>query len=116
MKSIIISLIISIVFISCSNTQIDNQNFIRMADNFIEDYLKIHPEWATGLGDHRYDHLLDGYDNDAVQKELQFLRSYQDSMKMITAENLDQVNLIDYKILKFNIEKRICNLTVLKSH
>ncbi len=116
MKSIIIALLITMLFISCSNNQIDNQNFIRIADNFIENYLKIHPEWATGLGDHRYDHLLDGYDNDAIQKELQFLTSFQDSMKMIAAENLDQVNLIDFKILKFNIEKRIFNLTFLKSH
>lgn len=116
MKVLIIVLSLILIFSSCSDNKIENEKFIKLADSFIEQYLEIHPEWATSLGEHRYDHRLNNYKSAVVKKEVQFLTTYQDSLKTINRENFTEVNQIDYDILSFNIEKRIFNLTVIKSH
>ena len=114
MRYLIISLFIMVFLSSCTTQPDENQKFINLSAHFTEDLLKQYPQWATSLGDHRYDHRLNGYSKEEQSAELEFLYGYLDSLKTISAEKLDQVNRIDYRIMKHHLEKMIFDNTVLK--
>jgi len=116
MKTISYVLSLAVLFLSCSPFTDDNQRFVQLADNFISQYLEAYPESATGLGDHRYDHRLNDYSLEGVKSEIQLMQSYKDSLATISPENLNQINRIDYKILKHNLERRLFRLTKLKEY
>jgi len=115
MRYIILTSISLLLLISCS-TRDDNAVFISLADNFIEKLLELNPEWATSLGDHRYDHRMGDYSLAGIEKETKLFQLYLDSLKMISPVNLSQTNQIDYKILKMNLESMLFSRTTLRAY
>ena len=86
-----------------------------MADEFFEYYFKANPTWATGIGAHQYDGLLDDVSQDAVESMTQKLRSYLDRMQEIDTTKLSSANKVDYWILENSISKELFELEELKS-
>jgi uncharacterized protein (DUF885 family) len=105
-----------LVFLWACSTVDENARFVRLADNFIEKFLEINPEWATSLGDHRYDDRMGDYSLAGIEQETQLIQTYLDSLNMIPVDALDQTNRIDYQILKMNLESMIYARTELKAY
>jgi hypothetical protein len=58
--------------ISCGIQKNQNPEFEKIANNYIENILRLNPGWATNLGDHRYDHLMDDYSIEGGQGVLPY--------------------------------------------
>ena len=100
----------------CSVVKEDNARFKELAKSFIEGFLPLNPEWATGLGDHRYDHLLSDYSPAGIEKKRSFYLAYLDSLGGISAGKLNPINRIDFEILENSIRSMIFNLDTLRSY
>jgi len=99
-----IPLVALFFFISCAPKQTADEQFVSLADNYVEQFIAMNPEYATGLGDHRFDGQLNDYSIEGVERDLALSRAYIDSLNMIDVTGLDSVNRIDYKLLKFKLE------------
>ena len=84
--------------------------FETFAETYVEELLAMRPEWATLLGDHRYDHRLDDYSSDGVDRDLGFQRQSLRRLETIDPARLSEVNRVDYRILKSNIQSMIFRL------
>ncbi len=118
MKMLIPTLALSIacVAISCVPRPTKDQKFESLSHHYIEQFLRMNPEWATYLGDHRYDHLLNDYSVAAVERDLEFTRSYLDSLAAIDVDRLGSTNKIDYKILRENLQSMVFQLDTLREN
>ena len=115
MRYIILATVSLLLLISCS-TRDDNAVFISLADNFIEKLLELNPEWATSLGDHRYDHRMGDYSLAGIEKEMNLFQLYLDSLNLISPAKLSQTNQIDYEILKMNLQSMLFSRTTLRAY
>jgi uncharacterized protein (DUF885 family) len=103
---LIIALALTIL-LGCSTPPTEDQQFERLANNYIETILRLNPEYATGLGDHRFDHLMNDYSIAAIERALSVNKSYLDSLASIDREALNPVNSVDYGILTNVIESSV---------
>ncbi len=115
MKSLF-TIFVTVLLAACSQAPAEDTRFEKLANQFIEAFLEMHPEWATGLGDHRYDHRLGDYSLDSVEKGKTLLHSYRDSLKTIDATGLNEANRIDYQILAHNLEAMLFQYEVLREY
>jgi len=118
MKTLIAILtgIVLLIPVSCSPRQTEDQKFESLAKNYVETLLRINPEMATNLGDHRYDHILNDYSLAGVERNRELAKTYLDSLSTIDASHLSSVNSIDYKIMRSNLASTIFQLDTLKEY
>jgi uncharacterized protein (DUF885 family) len=90
--------------------------FETLARAFIEDYLRINPEEATQLGDHRYDDKLTDYSPAAIAANVDLLRKYQTDLGRIDPRSLTGANRIDVRMLALEIDSMIFQLTEERPH
>ncbi len=100
----------------CSQNESADPQFEQVANQYVEDLLKLNPEFATALGEHRYDAQLDDYSLDGVQRNLQLEKDYLQKLSAIDPAKLSEVNGIDYEILRSQIEGSIFSLEVLREY
>lgn len=106
----------TLAFLSCSIVMEDNARFEKLADGFFQGFLPLNPEWATGLGDHRFDHMLSDYSPDGIEKKESFYIAYLDSLKQVKPSGLNSTNRVDFDILENRIRAMIFELDTLKSY
>ena len=95
-------------------TPVDDE-FQKLAGAYIESGLKMHPESATELGDHRFDGLLTDYSVEARAKELAEHKALLEKLTAFKgAAELTGANSVDFRILKENVEGEIFELEELK--
>jgi uncharacterized protein (DUF885 family) len=116
MKQMILIFSGIILFLSSCSTGDENNRFVSLADNFINKFLALNPEWATSLGDHRYDDRMGDYSLQGVEIQTRLIQTYLDSLKMIDPDKLTRTNQIDYKILQLHLESMAYSNTVLKGY
>jgi uncharacterized protein (DUF885 family) len=93
-----------------------DDEFQKLANDYIEARLRTYPEDATELGDHRFDDKLTDYSKEARAKELAAQKEFL--AKLNAFKNTDQLtgaNSVDFRILKENVEGEIFSLEELKS-
>lgn len=98
----------------CTRVSVEDRKFSKMVDEFFEYYLRVNPTWATGIGAHQYDGLLDDLGQDAIEARTQNLRSYLERMQEIDTTGLSLANKIDYQILGNNIRRELFELEELR--
>src|SRR5437870_9195295 len=106
-------LVLSLAMLSAAATTEDDQ-FQKIAQDYIEQYLQANPEDATELGDHRFDGQLTDYSPDARAKDLATQKEFRDKLNTIDAPQLTGANNIDFRILKENIDYEIFQAEELK--
>jgi uncharacterized protein (DUF885 family) len=106
---------ILLMMLSCS-MQNDDQKFENLAGNYIEKTLQMNPEFATYLGDHRFDNLWNDYTLEGMQNNRQLDRTYLDSLNALNPEKLRETNRIDYQILKHQIKYDIFSIDTLREY
>ena len=105
--------ILSLVLVTASATPQDDQ-FQKIARDYIEQYLRANPEDATELGDHRFDGQLTDYSSDARAKDLATQKEFRDKLNAVDGSQLTGANNIDFRILKENIDYQIFQAEELK--
>jgi uncharacterized protein (DUF885 family) len=88
--------------------------FQKIAQDYIEQYLRANPEDATELGDHQFDGQLTDYSSDARTKDLAILKEVRGKLNAIDGLQLTGANKIDFRILKENIDYQIFRAEELK--
>ncbi len=111
-----ITILGAIIMMLACGTQSEDGKFEQLANNYIETMLEMNPEYATYLGDHRYDHLWNDYTLEGIQEGLRVDRAYLDSLRTINPDKLSETNRIDYQILKHQIRYSIFHADTLREY
>jgi uncharacterized protein (DUF885 family) len=115
MKAITITLALCLVF---SLTRVratpEDEEFQKLARDYIERELQANPEQATELGDHRFDGHLTDYSPEARAKELTAQKEFRDRLSTIDGSRLTGANNVDFHILRENIDYKIFQAEELK--
>src|SRR5437667_272998 len=114
MKTVIAA--VSALLLSMPNTSATMQDdqFQKIAGDYIEQYLQANPEDATELGDHSFDGQLTDYSSDARAKDLAAQKEFRDKLNAVDGSQLTGANNIDFRILKENIDYQIFQAEELK--
>lgn len=92
---------------NCVRKDMEDQKFQQLVDEFLEGFYQAHPVWATYIGEHKYDHLIDDYSTQAIQAEIMRLRLFAEKMKSVDTLKLGAINQVDYKILENEINDQL---------
>jgi uncharacterized protein (DUF885 family) len=92
----------------------EDQRFEALANQYLDQLLKMDPELATQLGDHRYDDRLDDYSAEGMQRRAQFNAQWLVQLNSVDASRLSPVNNVDYRIWKDHLESNEFELTTLR--
>jgi uncharacterized protein (DUF885 family) len=93
----------------------EDDRFQKLAKDYIEGLLQANPEYATSLGDHRFDDKLTDYSDDAVTKELARAKQARQELEAFSdLTKLTGPNRVDVRLLKDNIDNEIFGIEELK--
>jgi uncharacterized protein (DUF885 family) len=116
MKKIALALVafLTMPLISAQATDADEQ-FEKIAKDYVESILAAQPEFATELGDHRFDDQLSDYSPAARERRLARAKQFRDAVKEFSdISKLTGANQVDARILAENIDNEIFELEELK--
>jgi uncharacterized protein (DUF885 family) len=93
----------------------EDDRFQKVAKDYIEGLLQANPEYATSLGDHRFDDKLTDYSDEAVAKELARAKEARQQLEQFSdLTKLTGPNRVDVRLLKDNIDNEIFGIEELK--
>ncbi|HEX8399582.1 MAG TPA: DUF885 domain-containing protein [Pyrinomonadaceae bacterium] len=115
------ALALTLIFVlptTMANTtnQTADRQFEKLAKDYIEKLLETSPEWATILGDHRFDNRLSDYSLAGVQKRRAFNEEFVDKLKAIDIARLSKANNIDARIMRDNLEYNLFQIDTLREY
>ncbi len=117
MRTRFLSLIAAASAVSCSPAPPpQDDEFVNLAERYVEELLERYPEYATSLGDHRYDGLLNDYTAQGVEEAVRWNRDFLDALASIDPARLSTANAVDLAILRNEIEYGIWSAEVLREH
>ncbi len=106
---------IMLTMISCTGKMDENTKFETLTTDYIERMLELNPEYATALGDHRFDNRMNDYSLQGMQDQMDYQTAYLDSLAAVDLDLLNRENRIDYDILVDHIKSRIFSLDTIRS-
>ncbi len=116
MRAIIVVIALSLALpLSAIWATPQDEQFQKIAHDYIEGMLQSHPEYATELGDHRFDDKLTDYSAESRAKEL--ARAKQSRQQLEAFNDLSQLtgaNQVDVRLLKESIDNEIFGIEELK--
>jgi uncharacterized protein (DUF885 family) len=93
----------------------EDDRFQKLAKDYIEGMLQAAPEYATSLGDHRFDDKLSDYSDEAEAKELKRAKDFRQQLEAFNdLTKLTGPNKVDVRLLKDNIDNEIFGIEELK--
>lgn len=117
MRSWLGYLLVALVLASCSqNRSASDDEFVALANRYIEELLERYPESATALGDHRYDHRLNDYSAAAVAAGTAWNRAFLEQAESIEASRLGPGNAVDLAILRNHLRFSVWAAEELREH
>ena len=100
----------------CSRAPDADRVFVGLASRYLDRMLDQNPEWATNLGDHRFDHQVSDLSAEGFAARLGLARTTLDSLALLDTSRLSQVNRIDAEILAAACAGEIFAITELREH
>ncbi|MEY2540325.1 MAG: hypothetical protein QOG67_4065 [Verrucomicrobiota bacterium] len=92
-----------------------DEEFEKIAKDYVEGQLAAHPESATELGDHRFDDQLSDYSPESRQRQLIRARQVREALQQFNdPSQLTGPNQVDVRILRENVDNEIFELEELK--
>jgi uncharacterized protein (DUF885 family) len=93
----------------------EDDRFQKLAKDYIEALLQANPEYATSLGDHRFDENLTDYSDDAVARALARAKDFRQQLEQFNdLTKLTGPNKVDVRLLKDSIDNEIFGIEELK--
>ena len=109
----VVALVVLLPLVASATPQ--DQQFEKLAKDYIEGFLQSHPEYATELGDHRFDDKLTDYSDEAVTKELARTRQFRQQLEQFNdLSKLSGANKVDVRILRDSIDNEIFGIEELR--
>ena len=107
-------LYLSLAFSSVKANPQDDE-FEKIAKDYVENFLSSHPEFATELGDHRFDGVLTDYSPETRTRMLANAKQVREALKKFDDyKQLTGPNQVDVRILRENVDYQIFSLKELK--
>lgn len=107
-------LYLSLAFSSVKANPKDDE-FEKIAKDYVENFLSSHPEFATELGDHRFDGVLTDYSLETRTRMLANAKQVREALKKFDDyKQLTGPNQVDVRILRENVDYQIFSLEELK--
>jgi len=122
MKKIFVSILLSVLLFSCNkkaetiDTAALNEKFAKYKEAFVIELWKLNPDWAASQGYHKLDSLLVIADSIGIKKQLDFSHAQLDSLQRYPIDDLSDNNIIDYYIIKNQLQSSIFRIDKLKSY
>jgi len=92
-----------------------DDEFEKIAKDYVENYLASHPENATELGDHRFDDTLSDYSAETRSRMLASAKQVREALKKFDDyKQLTGANQVDVRILRDNVDREIFSLEELR--
>src|SRR5213595_1212303 len=110
-------LLVGVVSLSATNLVAtpEDDRFQKLAKDYIEGLLQVSPEFATSLGDHRFDDKVSDYSDEAEAKELKRAKDFRQQLEQFNdLTKLTGPNRVDVRLLKDNIDNEIFGIEELK--
>ncbi len=101
------ALLMVLLVAGCGRGPDQDEIFVDLAGRCLSGMRALEPEWATELGDHRFDDRLADHSEAGYEARRVFCAAYLDSLESIRPNRLDEVNRIDYRILVNALEGRL---------
>ncbi|PYM03257.1 MAG: DUF885 domain-containing protein [Verrucomicrobia bacterium] len=115
MKPTLIVLLVSALLPITAFATPEDDRFQKSAKDYVEGLLEANPEYATELGDHRFDDRLTDYSDDAVTKELARAKDVRQQIEQFNdLTKLTGPNRVDVRLLKDNLDNEIFGIEELK--
>jgi uncharacterized protein (DUF885 family) len=93
----------------------EDDRFQKLAKDYIDGLLQASPEYATSLGDHRFDDKLSDYSDEAEAKELKRAKDFRQQLEQFNdLTKLTGPNKVDVRLLRDNIDNEIFGIEELK--
>ena len=90
--------------------------FHALAEGAVEDLLRLEPERATDLGDHRFDDRLTDMSEDGLAAAAATLADHRDELDSLDADELAPADAVDAQILRAGLDRRLFELEQLREH
>lgn len=117
MRSRVSYLLVALALAACSHDRSPrDDDFVALANRYIEELLERYPESATALGDHRYDHRLNDYSAEGVIAGIAWNRDFLEQAESIEATQLTPANAVDLEILRNHLRFSIWAAEELREH
>jgi uncharacterized protein (DUF885 family) len=104
------------VIVTGASASNPDEDFETLAAAYIADLLQHDPEWATSVGDHRYDNRLTDRSADGVAARVALHKRYLEKLDQIPTGRLNRQNRIDCMILRTNADRMVFEAEVLRTH
>src|ERR1700736_5555980 len=116
MKTIILVAALSLpLSIITAKANPKDDEFEKIAKDYTENYLSSHPEFATELGNHRFDGVLTDYSADTRARMLANAKEVREALrKFDDYKQLTGANQVDVRILRDNVDSEIFRLEELR--
>ena len=116
MKTIILVVALSLpLAIATANANPTDDEFEKIAKDYTHNYLSSHPEFATELGDHRFDGILTDYSQETRARMLANAKQVREALKKFDDyKQLTGANQVDARILRDNVDSEIFRLEELR--
>jgi len=99
--------ILIIFFLGFTPPRDSDSEFEKLADDYLNEYLKWRPQEGTYLGLHQYDGKVTDLSSSSIAAEYQRLKNYNEKLNSIEANLLNRKNYFDYKLLKNALGKEL---------
>lgn len=90
--------------------------FEKVAHDYIDAYLRLNPEEATELGDHRFDGMLTDYSPAGMKAATDLVRNNLTALDRIDARGLTGANRVDAQILREHLQYQLFTIEELRPH
>lgn len=90
--------------------------FRALAEETVEDLLRLAPERATDLGEHRYDDRLDDLSESGRAELRRVLSRRRDELDSLDADELDRADAVDADILRAALDRELFAVERLAEH
>jgi uncharacterized protein (DUF885 family) len=82
----------------------------------LEDALRARPEWATDLGDHRFDELIDDLSTVGLATRAQLMRRHRAELASLDPDALGVEDRVDLSILAGHLDQQVFEIESLASY
>ncbi len=125
MKKYTYILLLSVIIISCSQGNKNSMNdttllpdsaFSNYKEGLVLRFWEMYPTWASSVGFHKYDNVLNVPDKTQRDKELAFNNAELDSLKKFDSSKLNDNNRTDYSLIENQLKASVWGINEMKGH
>ena len=90
--------------------------FRALAEDAVNDLLRLEPETATDLGDHRYDDQLTDLSDSGLARAAATFADHRDELDSLDVDDLEPADAVDAEILRAGLDRRVFAMEQLREH